>query len=371
MPDIDNRENVMILCNSLGGFYDFRGEVAKSLVEKYNVIVCAPDEVHIKELADAGCHVRKTPINRRGMNPLQDMKLYRQYRSLLKEYRPKTVLTYTIKPNIYGGEACRKMHIPYITNITGLGTTFERGGAVQKLVTVMYRSALKDAVCVFFQNNYNRDVLEKAGIIHTRDEVLPGSGVNLDKYCILPYPDKSPLEFLFVGRVMKEKGIEEFLYCAERYHSADVRFGIVGYCEEEYEGRLKELSGRGVIEFYGFSTDMKEYYKNAGVIVVPSYHEGMSNVLLEASSSGRPVIASDISGCREAVDDKVTGILSRPRDRENLADAVQRMIDKTPQERREMGINARKKMEREFDRSKVIKCYLEEIDNAAGSGKRT
>ena len=121
-----------------------------------------------------------------------------------------------------------------------------------------------------------------------------------------------------------------------------------------------------MIEFYGFSTDMKEYYKNAGVIVVPSYHEGMSNVLLEASSSGRPVIASDISGCREAVDDKVTGILSRPRDRENLADAVQRMIDKTPQERREMGINARKKMEREFDRRIVVDRYMNEIENAGG-----
>ena len=362
----DKKDNIVILCNSLGGFYDFRGEVAQALLKRYNVVICAPDDVHIKELADAGCHVRKTPINRRGMNPFQDIKLYRQYRQLLKEYRPKTVLTYTIKPNIYGGEACRKMHIPYITNITGLGTSFERGGAVQKLVTEMYKSTLKDADCVFFQNNYNRDVLEKAGIHWKKDIVLPGSGVNLEKHSVMPYPVKGACEFLFVGRVMKEKGIEEFLYSAEKYHSDQVKFGIVGYCEEEYEERLKKLNDQGIVSFYGFSTDMPKYYEEAGAVVVPSYHEGMSNVLLEASASGRPVIASDISGCREAVDDKVTGILCRPRDNESLADAVKCMIGKTTDERARMGQNARKKMEREFDRNIVIDRYMNEIEKAGG-----
>ena len=374
MPDTDSRDkgnsdkrdNIMILCNSLGGFYDFRGEVAYALLKRYNVVVCAPDDVHIKELADAGCHVRKTPMNRRGMNPFQDMKLYRQYRQLINEYMPKVVLTYTIKPNIYGGMACRISHVPYIVNITGLGTTFERGGAVQMLVTQMYKSALKEAVCVFFQNNYNRDVLEKAGIHWKKDIVLPGSGVNLEKHGILPYPDKDVCEFLFVGRVMKEKGIEEFLYSAGKYHSDKVKFGIVGYCEEEYEDRLKRLDDQGIISFYGFSTDMPKYYERAGVVVVPSYHEGMSNVILEASASGRPVIASDISGCREAVDDKVTGIMCRPRDNESLAEAVRCMIDKTPEERADMGRSARDKMEREFDRNIVVGHYMNEIENAGG-----
>ena len=374
MPDIDGgdkgksskRDNIMILCNSLGGFYDFRGEVAYALLKRYNVVICAPDDVHIKELADAGCHVRMTPMNRRGMNPFQDIKLYRQYKQLLKEFRPRVVLTYTIKPNIYGGVSCRRVHVPYIVNITGLGTTFERGGAVKTLVTAMYKSALKDAVCVFFQNNYNRDVLERSGIKWKKDIVLPGSGVNLEKHGILPYPDKGVCEFLFVGRVMKEKGIEEFLYSAEKYHSDRVRFGIVGYCEEEYEERLKQLSDQDIVRFYGFSTDMPQYYERAGVVVVPSYHEGMSNVILEASASGRPVIASDISGCREAVDDGMTGILCRSRDSESLAEAVRCMIDKTPDERAEMGRRARGKMEREFDRDIVVSHYMSEIENAGG-----
>ena len=364
--DTEQKKKIFILCNSLGGFYDFRNELAQALLERYEVTVCAPDDARQKELEEEGCRVIRTPINRRGTNPVQDSRLYRQYRNLLAQHRPSVVLTYTIKPDIYGGSACRKLDIPYIENITGLGTTFERGGIVCRLVTAMYRHALKDAVCVFFQNTYNRDVLQRAGIRWKKDSILPGSGVNLVKHGILPYPDRGVCEFLFVGRVMKEKGIEEFLYSAEKYHSDRVRFGIVGYCEEEYEERLKQLSDQDIVRFYGFSTDMPQYYERAGVVVVPSYHEGMSNVILEASASGRPVIASDISGCREAVDDGMTGILCRSRDSESLAEAVRCMIDKTPEERAEMGRRARGKMEREFDRDIVVSHYMSEIENAGG-----
>lgn len=364
--DSGQKKKIFILCNSLGGFYDFRNELAQALLEKYEVTVCAPDDVRKKELEEEGCSVIKTPINRRGTNPVQDSRLYRQYRSLLAGSGPAAVLTYTIKPDIYGGSACSKLGIPYIENITGLGTTFERGGIVCRLVTVMYRHALKNAVCVFFQNTYNRDVLERAGIKWKKDSVLPGSGVNLVKHHEEVYPEADSVEFLFVGRVMREKGIGEYIAAAEKLHSADISFGIVGYCEEEYEERLKELEGRGVLRFYGFHTDMDTFYKRAGAVVVPSYHEGMSNVVLEASATGRPVIASDISGCREAVEEGVTGFLCSPRDQESLIDTIGKFIRLTPSERAEMGRNARKKMEREFDRRIVVERYMDEIKGITG-----
>ncbi len=364
--DTEQKKKIFILCNSLGGFYDFRNELAQALLERYEVTVCAPDDARQKELEEEGCRVIRTPINRRGTNPVQDSRLYRQYRNLLAQHRPSVVLTYTIKPDIYGGSACRKLDIPYIENITGLGTTFERGGIVCRLVTAMYRHALKDAVCVFFQNTYNRDVLQRAGIRWKKDSILPGSGVNLVKHREVVYPDADSVEFLFVGRVMREKGIDEYIKAAEKYHSEYVHFGIVGYCEEEYGSRLNELENSGILKFYGFHTDMDSFYIRAGAVIVPSYHEGMSNVILEASATGRPVIASDISGCREAVEDGVTGFLCSARDPASLIEAIGKFLSMTLAERAQMGRNARKKMQREFDRQTVIRRYMDEIERITG-----
>ena len=353
---------IMILANSSGGLYDFRNEVVIALLKKEEVIVCVPDEIATQKLRTEGCQVVMTPINRRGMNPVQDMSLYRQYRKLLKKYKPDMVLTYTVKPNIYGGFACSRAHIPYITNITGLGTTFERGGMVQKLVTAMYRIALKKADCVFFQNAYNKEVLSQLNIRGKKEKIVPGSGVNLQKHSPEPYPESTRTEFLFVGRIMKEKGIEEYLEAAGRFHSENVKFGILGYCEEAYEERMKQLSQEGIITFYGFDTQVHQYLAEACAIVVPSYHEGMSNVVLEASATARPVLAANINGCKEGIENGVTGFLFEPRNAEALCKEIEHFLKLTREEQEQMGKAARKLMERRFDRQIVVAAYIEEIE---------
>ena len=357
---------IMILANSSGGIYDFRNEIVEALLKKGEVIVCVPDEVATDKLRGEGCQVIMTPINRRGMNPLQDMGLYRLYRKILKKYKPDTVLTYTVKPNIYGGLACRLAHIPYITNITGLGTTFERGGMVQKLVTAMYRIALKKADCVFFQNAYNKEVLNKLHIRGKSERLVPGSGVNLQRHQAESYPTGEQTEFLFVGRIMKEKGIEEYLEAAIRFHTDNVKFGILGYCEEAYEERINQLSETGIITFYGFDTQVHKYLTEASAIVVPSYHEGMSNVVLEASATARPVLATDISGCREGIEDGVTGFLFESRNAEALCEKIEQFLGLTVEERVKMGQAARKWMEQKFDRKIVVTAYIEEIEKNPG-----
>lgn len=355
-------KKVLILANSSGGLYDFRNELVLELLQQYEIIISVPDESKTKELEEEGCQIIQTPINRRGMNPAEDYKLLKNYYSMMQTLKPDMVLTYTIKPNIYGGLAAKKRHIPYITNITGLGTTFEKKGMVKKLVVFLYRKALSKSRCIFFQNQKNQDVFSGHRIHGKKFRLIPGSGVNLDKYNLEPYPENALPRFLFVGRLMKEKGIEEFLQCAKQYANR-AEFDIIGYCEEDYEETIKQMSTDGLIHFLGFQKEVKDFYKNTSAVIVPSYHEGMSNVILEASATGRPVLATRISGCKEAIEDGITGILFQEKNVQSLSLAISKFIKMDLKKQQEMGLKARKKMEQEFDRQKVISVYLQEIQN--------
>ena len=354
-------KKVLILCNSSGGLYDFRNELVLELLKEYKVYVSVPDEVAVDKLKGEGCEVIHTDINRRGMNPVQDLGLFKAYWKILKEIKPDVVLTYTIKPNIYGGFCCRLLRIPYIVNITGLGTTFERGGMLKKMVVTMYRTALKKAVCVFFQNDRNKQIFEENGIYGQKAKRVNGSGVNIEKYAFEDYPGREIPKFLFVGRLMKEKGIEEYLYCAKKY-AKRAEFDIIGYCEEAYEDEVNQLQQQGMLRFHGFQSNVKSFYKEADAIVIASYHEGMSNVLLEAAATGRPVLATNIPGCKEAVEDNMTGLLFAPRSSEALESTIEFFLSLPVEQRRDMGQAARRKMEQEFDRMNVVKSYIEEIN---------
>ena len=354
-------KKVLILANSSGGLYDFRNELVLELLKFNQVYISVPDEVAVDKLQAEGCEVIHTDINRRGMNPVQDLGLFKSYWKLLKEIKPDVVLTYTIKPNIYGGLCCRLQRVPYIVNITGLGTTFERGGMLKKMVVFMYQQALRKADCVFFQNDRNKQIFEENGIYGKKTKRVNGSGVNIEKYNYEKYPGHEKPIFLFVGRLMKEKGIEEFLYCAKKY-AKRAQFDIIGYCEEAYEEEVNKLQKDGILNFHGFQKDVKSYYKNADAVVIASYHEGMSNVLLEAAACGRPVLATNIPGCREAVDDNMTGLLFAPRSAETLESTIEYFLSLSIENRVAMGRAARTKMEQEFNRSKVVESYIEEIN---------
>lgn len=352
---------VLILTNSSGGLYDFRNEFVQALLAEHEVTVSMPDDVKEKELAEEGCRIIKTDINRRGMNPLEDLKLYRAYSRLMKEVRPDLVVTYTIKPNIYGGVAAARRRIPYIVTITGLGGAFDRTGLLLKLIVTMYRTGLNKAACVFFQNEENRGIFQRFGITAKKTRMVMGSGVNLDRHCYEEYPAGEETHFLFVGRVMKERGILEYIEAAKALHSGKVFFDIMGYCDEDYQELLDSLEREGIVRQIGFHTEVHPYLAAANAIVVASFHEGMSNALIEGAATGRPVIASNISGCLEAFEEGKTGFGFTPGHADELIRAMERFLALSYEERARMGRLAREKMEREFDRKLVTGHYMEEV----------
>lgn len=353
---------VLILTNSSGGLYDFRNEFVQALTAKHEVVVSMPDEVKEKELAAEGCRIIKTPINRRGINPLEDLKLYRTYSRMMKKLKPDLVVTYTIKPNIYGGFAAGIHKIPYIATITGLGGAFDRTGLFLKLIVTMYRTGLKKAACVFFQNEENKGIFQKFGITAKKIRMVMGSGVNLERHRYEEYPAGQETHFLFVGRVMKERGILEYIEAAKALHSDRVFFDIMGYCDEDYQDLLNELEKEGVIRQIGFHTEVHPYLAAASAIVVASFHEGMSNALIEGAATGRPVIASNISGCLEAFEEGRTGFGFTPGNGKELIRAMEKFLALSVEERAKMGRRGREKMEREFDRRMVTGGYMEEVD---------
>lgn len=356
------KQKILILANSSGGLYDFRNELVLKLLEEYQVTVSLPDEVRTKELSEEGCKVIYTPINRRGVNPLEDLKLLQSYRRIIKQETPDLILTYTIKPNIYGGFCSRFMKIPYISTVTGLGSTFQRKGMLLKMIVAMYRVGLKKAECIFFQNEENKNIFKRYNIKGKDSRLVSGSGVNLKRHNFEPYPEGDEIHFLFVGRMMKEKGIEELLSAAKELHGQNAIFELLGYCDENYQDRLNAEEKDGVIKQLGFDPDVHEYIKNCSALVLPTYHEGMSNVLMEASATGRPVIASNISGCMEIFEEGVTGFGAEPGSSEDLICAIRKFQALSVEERAAMGRNARTKMEREFDRNKVVGVYINEIN---------
>lgn len=360
-------KKVFILANSASGLYDFRNELILSLLQKYEVHIALPDAEKVPELAKEGCIIYNTPIDRRGINPKTDFKLMKQYKELMKQIRPDCVLTYTIKPNIYGNLCCRQLKIPYLANITGLGSAFENGGLIQKIVVFLYRNALKNADCIFFQNETNRAVFEKYGIKGRKSRLVSGSGVNLDRHVFEDYPAKEDKTILlYVGRIMKEKGSDELLYAAkaikEKYPK--VEFELVGYYEDDYKELVEQYEKEGILKLTAYQKEIHPFYKKASAVIMPSYHEGMSNVILEASATGRPVLASNIPGCMEGFEDGKTGIGFEARNKEALTSAIGQFLQLDYETRKEMGKNARAKMERDFDRKKVVEAYLEELEKA-------
>ena len=357
---------ILILANHSGGLYDFRKDLIAELKTHASVAVAVPHNDRWDELNGLADRVIELPIDRRGMNPLHDGKLFRQYRAILGEIKPDLVLTYTIKPNIYGGLACRMAHIPYAVNITGLGSAIENGGWLKKFVLALYRPALKGAKVVFFENAGNRDTLATTGVVPKgRDVVLHGAGVNLEDYPCQPYPQEGLVRFLFVGRVMHEKGVDELFAAAKRMkqqYGEQVEFHMVGSFEEAYKPAMDELEQAGGGKYNGYPAGMKLFYAMTSCVVLPSYHEGMSNVLLEAAASGRPLITSDIPGCREAVENGVSGYLCPAKDADALYEAMRRFAALSVEQRSQMGRCGRERMEQQFSKTAVVAETIKQLE---------
>lgn len=345
-------------------FWQFRRELMLELQKKYEIVISTPFVGHEDDFAAMGCRMIETDVDRRGINPKTDLKLFRTYYKMLKAEKPDMVITYSIKPNVYAGLACRLLKIPYCVNVQGLGSAFQKE-LLAHVVSIMYRTSCKKAKTVFFENKGNANVFLKRHIVpKSKITVLPGAGVNLEYYAYAPYPDHEEIRFLYLGRIMKEKGMDELFYAIRKLHDEygdKVKLDLVGFFEDEYKEDVDQLVADGIAVFHGFQEDPRPFYANADCIVLPSYHEGMSNVLLEAAASGRCIVASDILGCREAVDIGKTGLLCKDHDREDVYKKLKEIVNLPKTSLKQYGANGREKMKCQFSKAKVIELTIRKI----------
>ena len=361
-------KKILILANNDVGLYKFRKELLEVLLEAYEVHIALPWGAFVDDMVQMGCIFHNTELERRGTNPISDLALLRKYRALLRQISPDSVLTYTIKPNVYGGIACASRNIPYIANITGLGSAVENPGFLQLVTTNLYKFALRKAKRVFFQNEDNLQFMKAKGIVRENYALLPGSGVNLEQYSPMPYPSGDTVDFIFVARVMKEKGIDQYLDAAEAITGKypHTRFHICGACDEDYTHILNRHSSAGHVIYHGPVGDMLPVYQMSGCTVHPTYYpEGMSNVLLESCACARPIITTDRPGCREIVDDGVNGFVVKQQDSADLIEKIESFLALSHNERMAMGLAGRSKVEREFRREIVIGKYMDVLESLA------
>ncbi len=358
-------KKVLFLANHDVGIYNFRKELVERLIkEGYKVYLSCPNGERIKDLTSMGCRYADVKLERHGMNPLNELRLFLYYKRIMRKIRPDVVLTYTVKPNVYGGMAAAALHIPQIANVTGLGSAIESGGVLKKITLFLYKIGLRKAESVFFQNKENMKFMKKNRVVTGKLSLLPGSGVNLEQHCFEEYPEETEkLTFLSVGRIMKDKGIDELLEAAEEVKKEfpDVRFRLIGFFDEDYESKIKAAASSGLVEYLGEQDDVHSFVKQSHAIVHASYHEGMSNVLLESAASGRPVIATNIPGCIETFEPGVSGIACNVRDGKDLAKAIKAFIQMPYEGKVKMGEAGRRRMEQLFDRQIVVDKYMKEV----------
>lgn len=353
---------ILIWANHDVGLYKFRKELIQELIRKgHAVIVSLPEGELIPDIKKLGVKVILTDVDRRGINPLTDLKLMMRYLRMGMTWKPDLVITYTIKPNVYGGMICRLLKIPYAENITGLGTTFQKENVIKKLVCLLYRIGCRRAKCVFFENEGNKQIFLAHRLIREEQaHRLNGAGVNLEEYPYTEYPDEcEPIRFLFIGRVMKEKGVDELFDAARRIKQEypEVLFDIVGPMEDEYGSVIEELEKDGIITYYGFQKDVKPFIEKCHCFVLPSWHEGMANTLLEAGAMGRPLITSRIHGCMEAVADN--GFLVNIKDTDQLYQALREFINIDFRKKREMSEHSSRYICDTFDKNTVVQKTIE------------
>lgn len=369
------KKKILIITNHSYMLYQFRRELIEKLMETYEVILSMPFVGHEDDFAAMGCKCVETDVDRRGINPITDFKLLQFYNKIITEEKPDKVITYSIKPNIYAGLICGHKKIPYYANVQGLGTAFQKK-ALSLLVGLMYKTAFRKVKAVFFENEGNaQEFINRKLIAEDKIIVLNGAGVNLEHYTYTPFAscqqsdecceaENRKMHFLYLGRIMKEKGIDELFTAMCRLHNEygdKVVLDIVGFFEDDYKSAVEKMVGDGAAVFHGFQEETRPYYVMADCIVLPSYHEGMSNVLLEASAMGRPVITSDIPGCREAVEDGKSGYLCEMKNADMLFEKMKMMADKSLEEIEEMGRCARERMEKLFDKNRIVEQTVEII----------
>lgn len=357
---------ILFITNSDEGAYRFRKEFLKKLAEENEVTVCSLPGRYVEKIKELGCKHITTNFNRKGTNPIKDFSLLKTYLRIIDEVKPDVALTYTIKPNVYGGLACALKKVPYIVTMTGLGAALEKEGLIQKVAVTLYKIGISKAKYVFLQNKDNKQfMLDKKLVKEKQCVLVPGSGVNTDDYKYIDYPNQDEINFVYIGRVMKEKGFDQYVDAAKYIKNKypNTVFNVCGGMEDSYSELIKELEKNNIVKYHGNVMNMKEeIYKKIHCTIHPSFYaEGLSNALLETCASGRPIITTDRPGCKEVVEDGYNGYVVKQRDSEDLIKKIEIFLQLSNEERIQMGLNARKKVEKEFDRNIVMNSYIEKI----------
>jgi len=358
------KKTILFLVNKDNVIYNFRRELAFKLLELgYRVVISCPYGKKLDFLTEKGAEWVDIKIDRRGTSVFNDLKLLKQYYSQIKQIKPDVVLCYTTKCSIYGGIVCKRLHIPYIVNNAGL--VENEKGVLEFIMRRLYKIGFKGAASMMYQNERERKYVNDiiGNDVHYRD--IPGSGVNLNEFPFAEYPaNDNEIVFNYVARIVGFKGINELLAAAERIKPThpNVRFVLYGdYDDDSYRARVSDLEKRGIVEYGGIQLDMKPFIKKAHAVIHPSYYEGMTNVILEHAAMGRPAIASDIPGCREGIDEGVSGYTFELKNVDSLVNKIEMFLSLSHEEKMAMGKAARAKMEKEFDRLIVTNIYLDEI----------
>lgn len=362
---------ILIFANDEKTILNFRQEIIEAFVkEKFSVVVCYPFVDNDNVIRSLGCETINISVSRHGTSIIQDLKYMLDCKKVICEQKPDVVLTYTVKPNIYSSIACQMTKTPYINNVTGLGSVLQNGGLLASLILKLQKFGYRKSSCVFFQNEDNMKSLRDIGVVNenTNTVIIPGSGVNLEKQKYEEFPkDDGVIRFVIVSRVREDKGYNEFFEASKiiKKKYPNTEFHVVGWYEEDkYKTVIENLVKDGIIIYHGKKSqeEVHEIEKRCNCLIHPSYHEGMANVILEAAATGRPVIATDIPGCREAFEDGVTGFSCKPKDVESLVDAIEKLIDIPYEGQIQMGKRGQIKMEKEFDRQIVADKYIEVIN---------
>ena len=365
------KPRIALAANDSWNIVNYRAGLIRSLQDAgYDVAVIAPEGEHGAAIRSLGVDFYPMAMRPRGTSPAADLVVLMNFWRRLKAIRPAAFLGFTAKPNIYGSMAAGLCGVPVINNISGLGAAFMRPGALRGIVERLYRVGLRRSATVFFQNADDLEIFAKRGLV-SRDRIalLPGSGVDLAHFAPLNRDGETPLTFLLAARLLWDKGIGEFVEAARivRKEHPEVRFQILGIVEHKSAAtvsvsKLQEWAAEGVVTYLGSADDVRPVFAEAACVVLPSYYrEGVPRVLLEASAMGIPVITTDMPGCREAIEDRVTGLLCQPRSVASLASAMKQVVQMTPEERRGMGAAARAKMEAEFREEIVHRAYIDAL----------
>lgn len=358
------KQKILFLVNHDIVIYNFRKElVEKLLSSNFEIHIASPKGNKLSILSQMGCVIHELEINRHGKNPLEELKLIYSIKKIIKRLKPDLVLTYTIKPNIYGSLICKKLKIPCVANVTGIGTSLYENKITSKIILFFYKEALEKNYLSFFQNESNRDLFISSGLDIKKTSILPGSGVNLEDFIPLEYPKTKKINFLFLSRIMTDKGIGEYLEVAKRMKgkNLEVSFWVAGFIDGNYIEKINEAVEDNIIKYFGQVDEIKQLLLNTHCVVLPSYHEGMSNVLLESAASGRPIITTDVPGCREIVENNVTGFLIPPKNSFALEESILAFLQIERKKMIQMGVLGRKKVSKEFDRKIVVEKYYSTI----------